>query len=194
MSAEFTDPAFLARLRAQEPIAIEAVVHAYLNQILRAARGAGLDAQSAQEVTQSVFLTFIEGVHRFEGRSHVRTWLFGILYRKIAETRRSLQRENEQDEIDEVVEQRFDASGSWVHPPVEADREVLDAEIRAHLAECLDQVPDRQRLAFHLREVEGLAMAEICNILGVTDTHLGVLLFRARNRLRECLEERGWKG
>ena len=194
MIATFADPAFLARLRAKEPAAIEAVVHAYLNQILRTARGAGLDAQRAQDVTQSVFLTFIEGVHRFEGRSHVRTWLFGILYRKIAETRRSIQRENEQDEIDEIVEQRFNAFGKWVRPPVEADREVLDAEIRAHLAECLDQVPDHQRMAFLLREVEEMGTAEICNILGVTDTHLGVLLFRARNRLRECLEKRGLKG
>lgn len=194
MLANFADPEFLTRLRANETTAIEAVVQAYLAQILRAARGAGLDAQQAEDVTQSVFLTFMEGIHRFEGRSHVRTWLFGILYRKIAEIRRSVKRENEQDPIDGVMEQRFDASGRWVRPPVEADREVLDAEIRTHLAECLDGVPDRQRMAFHMREVEELATDEICNILEVTGTHLGVLLFRARNRLRECLEKRGLKG
>jgi RNA polymerase sigma-70 factor (ECF subfamily) len=190
----FCEPEFIARLRAKEPAALEAVVHAYLSHILRAARGAGLDPDRAQDVTQSVFLTFIQGADRFEGRSQVRTWLFGILYRKIAETRRALQRETEQDEIDEVVEQRFDDSGRWTRPPREADRDTLDAEIRARLAECLDEVPDRQRMAFVLREVEGMATAEICNVLGVSDTNLGVLLFRVRNRLRECLEKRGMKG
>ncbi|PJA74060.1 hypothetical protein CO151_11880 [bacterium CG_4_9_14_3_um_filter_65_15] len=63
----------------REAAALDAVVHAYLPQVLRAARGAGLAAQRAQDVTQSVFLTFIQSLGRFEGRSHVRTWLFGIL-------------------------------------------------------------------------------------------------------------------
>ena len=59
---------------------------------------------------------------------------------------------------------------------------------------CLDEVPDRQRLAFVLREVEGFETEEICNILQVSANNLGVLLFRARNRLRECLESKGMKG
>jgi RNA polymerase sigma-70 factor (ECF subfamily) len=193
-ASSFAAPAFLSRLRAQDPLAIESVTHAYLPQILRAARGAGLDPQRAQDVTQSVFLTFIEGIARFEGRSHVRTWLFGILYRKLSETWRSVGREKELDDIDDIMEARFAGDGRWVRPPREADRATLDAEIRAGLAACLDEVPERQRLAFVLREVEGLTTAEICNALSVTDTNLGVLLFRVRNRLRECLEKRSLKG
>ena len=34
----------------------------------------------------------------------------------------------------------------------------------------------------------------MCKILDVTRTNLGVLLYRARNRLRECLESKGYKG
>jgi RNA polymerase sigma-70 factor (ECF subfamily) len=190
---EFADPAFVNRLRTEDSSALEAVVHAYLPQVLRVARGSGLDPDRAQDVAQSVFLTFIESIARFEGRSHVRTWLFGILYRKIMETRRAVRRESDTDDIDEVVEARFAPDGAWARPPREADRETLDAEIRAHLAACLDEVPDRQRMAFVLREVEGLSTAEICKTLDVTDTNLGVLLYRVRNRLRECLEKRSLK-
>jgi RNA polymerase sigma-70 factor (ECF subfamily) len=140
-----------------------------------------------------VFLTFIETIARFEGRSHVRTWLFGILYRKLSETWRSVKRDNELDDIDGVMETRFAAKGTWARPPRQADQDTLDAEIRTHLAACLDEVPERQRMAFLLREVEGMSTAEICNVLEVTDTNLGVLLFRVRNRLRECLEKRSLK-
>ena len=49
-------------------------------------------------------------------------------------------------------------------------------------------------MAFILREVEGLSTQEMCKILEVTRTNLGVLLYRARNRLRECLEAQGIKG
>lgn len=189
----FSDPAFLSRLRAKDPLALEGVVHAYLPQILRAARGAGLDPHRAEDVTQSVFLTFVETIERFEGRSHVRTWLFGILYRKLSETWRKVAKDRALDDIDGVVEARFAADGTWFTPPRETDRETLDGEIRAHLSACLDTVPERQRMAFLLREVQGLTTSEICKVLGVTDTNLGVLLFRARNRLRECLEERSLK-
>ncbi len=76
------EPEFAARIRASEPAALQSVVHSYLGQILRAARAAGLDPQRAEDVTQATFATFIEKASQFEGRSHVRTWLFGILYKK----------------------------------------------------------------------------------------------------------------
>ena len=47
-------------------------------------------------------------------------------------------------------------------------------------------------MAFVLREIEGLATPEICKILEVTRTNLGVMLYRVRNRLRECLEAKGF--
>ncbi len=100
-------PELVARIRAGDPEALQAAVHAYLSQVLRAARGAGLDPQRAEDVTQATFATFLETASRFEGRSRVRTWLFGILYNKIAEARREIAKDRKKDPIDEVVEQRF---------------------------------------------------------------------------------------
>ena len=116
-------PGLAAAIRERDPEAIQEVVHTYLPQILRAAAGAGLEGQLAEDVAQSTFLTFLETAHRFEGRSRVRTWLFGILYRKIAEARRKTGREQAIEDIDAVFEQNFDASGSWIQPPrpVDAD-------------------------------------------------------------------------
>ena len=48
-------------------------------------------------------------------------------------------------------------------------------------------------MAFVLRELEGLTTEEICKILDVNRTNLGVLLYRSRNRLRECLETKGFR-
>ena len=79
-------------------------------------------------------------------------------------------------------------------PPRLVEAEVYDAEVRPRLNACLETVPTQQRLAFLLREVEGFTTQEICKILQVSRTNLGVLLYRARNRLRECLETQGVKG
>jgi len=185
------DPQLAARVRERDPEVLQAVAQAYLTQIFRSARGAGLDPEHAEEVTQATFTTFIEKAAGFEGRSHVRTWLFGILYNKIAEARRHLARERRTDAIDDVVEKRFDSKGSWVNPPRPVDIQLYASEIRKFLEDCMQMVPTQQRMAFVLREVEGFSSDEICKILDVTHTNLGVLMFRVRNHLRECLETKG---
>ena len=184
------EPATAEAIREGDSAALEAVVDAYLPQVLRAARGAGLEADEAEEVTQETFKTFLEAACRFEGRSHVRTFLFGILYRKIAEARRIRARERTHDPIDDVMEARFAADGSWSHPPLPADHGLRTGETRRALRECLDASPARQRMAFYFREVAGLSTQEVCKILDVSVTNLGVMLFRIRNRTRECLESR----
>ena len=185
------DPDFAARIRERDAQALEEVVRRYLPQILRAAGGAGFAPQLAEDIAQDTFVTFIETAPRFEGRSHVRTWLFGILYKKIAAARRHLRRDQEIDNIEEVFDQRFDNAGSWTRPPRPVDAEIYDAEIGQGIDSCLEEVPTKQRMAFVLREIEGMDSEEIRKILEVTRTNLGVLLHRVRNRLRECLEAKG---
>lgn len=187
---ELDDPRAAETIRAGDPEALAAVVDAYLPEVLRAARGAGLPADEAEEVVQETFIGFLQAAPRFEGRCHVRTFLFGILYRKISDARRSREQARRHDPIDAVVEARFQPNGSWSRPPAPSDRLVEIQELRRFLSECLEASPATQRLAFHLREVEGLSTEEICKILEVTATNLGVMLYRLRNRTRECLEAR----
>ena len=185
------DPGLAVQVRAGNRTAIQTVVETYLAQILRAARGAGLDPQRAEDVTQATFTTFIEAAPRFEGRSSVRTWLFGILYKKIAEARRARRRDRQMDEIDEAFEGRFDASGNWSTPPQPVDTNLHHKEVKTEIFACLDAAPPRLTLAFILREVEELSTEDICNVLGITRTNLGVMLHRIRNRVRDCLESKG---
>ena len=87
------------------------------------------------------------------------------------------------DDIEVVFEQRFDDAGSWTRPPLPVDAEVYEAEVRQGIDGCLDRVPTNQRMAFVLREVEGMDTQEVCKILEVTSTNLGVLLHRVRKIL-----------
>ncbi len=185
------DPDLSAQVRAGNRTAIQTIVETYLAQIHRAARGAGLDPQQAEDVTQATFTTFIEVAPRFEGRSSVRTWLFGILYKKIAEARRARQRDHQMDEIDEAFERRFDASGHWRTPPQPIDTELHHKEVETEIFACLEAAPLRQTLAFILREVEELSSEDIRNVLGISRTNLDVMLHRIRNRVRDCLESKG---
>ena len=191
--ADFSDPVFLIRLKNRDEAALAALVDTYLPQLLRAGRGMGFSPEDCDDLAQTALTALIEGLDRFEGRSHVRTFLFGIFYNKVSERLREKHKEQEHDSLDEVFESRFDASGRWRQPPVDVEKEIFAQEVRRIIRDCLETIPRAQRVAFYLREVEEMKTPEICKKIGITATNLGVLLFRARNRLRECVEKKGIK-
>ena len=187
-------PVFLERLRRRDPDALAEAVRDHARPLLRAARALGIAEQEAEDLVQDVFTTFLERLDSFEGRSQLRTWLFGILHRKSLERRRTLNRIDRTDPIDEAFEARFDQDGNWSQPPADMERQLLSKEIGEMIRDCMGGLPANQREVFVLREVEGLDTAEICKIVDVSVTNLGVLMYRARVRLRECLETKGLGG
>jgi RNA polymerase sigma-70 factor, ECF subfamily len=191
--SSFSDPEFLERLKRRDPLAWEAIVDAYLPQLLRAGRGMGFSLDEAQDLGQSVFVGLMEGIARFEGRSHIRTFIFGIFYNKVSEHLREKQKAEGNDPIDEVMESRFDLRGRWRQPPADIEESVFGREVSGMVEDCLERIPRAQRIAFYLREVEEMKTEEICKKMAISGTNLGVMLFRARNRLRECLEGKGLK-
>jgi RNA polymerase sigma-70 factor (ECF subfamily) len=181
-------------IRNGDPGTLEHVIRECLPALLRTAMAAGLPRDRAEDAVQSALLVFVQRAPDFDGRARVSTWIHGILVRKIWEARRGVQRDNEKQDIDLLVDNRFDADGRWVRPPTGPDELLARGEVRRELTSCLEALPDRHRVAFTLREVEGFETEEVCNILDVTANNLGVLLFRARNGLRECLESKGFEG
>jgi RNA polymerase sigma-70 factor (ECF subfamily) len=188
------DPEFLDHLKKRDDGAWESVVDTYLPQLLRAARGMGFSVDESRDMAQSVFVALMAGIERFEERSQLRTFLFGIFYNKVSEQLREKQRAEKTDPIDDVMESRFDCNGKWRQPPRDIEDQLYSREARQTVDECLETLPPSQRIAFYLREVEEISTAEICKKMAVSATNLGVLLFRARNRLRECVEKKGVKG
>ncbi len=188
-----TPPVLLERLRRRDPEALAEAVRDHARPLYRAARALGFAEPEAEDLVQDVFTIFLEKLDGFEGRSQLRTWLFGILHRKAMERRRAAWVDDRADPIDEVFESRFDANGKWSRPPADLERLFQSKELGQAIRGCMDGLPANQREAFVLREVEGMETDEICKILDVSVTNFGVLMHRARARLRECLESKGWK-
>jgi RNA polymerase sigma-70 factor (ECF subfamily) len=179
----------LQALRERRPGALEALVRAHSGALLGAALGLGLADTDAEELVQETFAAFLKGLERFEGRSRLRTYLFGILYNKASELRRRRGREQPLEGDDPAHESRFDARGHWARPPQGPEEAALSKEVSEIIARCAEGLTTAQRAAFFMKEVQGADPREICNVLDVSGTHLRVILFRARVKLRECLEK-----
>ncbi|MBI2384660.1 MAG: sigma-70 family RNA polymerase sigma factor [Elusimicrobia bacterium] len=175
-------------LRARSPEALTAMVNEHLPALLAGALAIGLSRADAEEAVQETFVAFLSASDRFQVRSSLRTYLFGILYYKASHLRAKARREEGRDDLEAVLEARLDAGGMW--PPRGPEAEMLGAETRSRIKEAAESLSTAQRTAFFLKEVEGATPAAICGVLNVTPTYLRVLLYRARMKLRLCLGPR----
>lgn len=179
----------LQRLRARDEAALAQVIDEHSGALYAAAMALGVGPVDAEDLVQDALCAFLDGLDRFRGESSVRTYLFGILYNKARQKWSSSWREQPTDPVDVAFEARFDSAGVLrkLRGPEE---ENIARELSELIEDCSSALSQSQRAAFYLKEVEHEPSEAICNILGVTETHLGVLLFRARNKLRECLEKK----
>lgn len=99
---------------------------------------------------------------------------------------------------DAAVDGLFAADGHWRQPPKAWDLDAAGAleaqEFHAVFARCQEALPERQAQVVALRLVDELASEEVCKLLAISESNLGVLLHRARARLRACLELRWFSG
>lgn len=159
---------------------LEPVLYAY-------AVRAVADPDAARDLVQETLLAAVAGRPRFEGRASLRTWCIGILTHKVmdlfrARTRTAAIAGDPADELaDELAE------------PVEhrPDRVIERRQALSLLDAGIRRLPELERLAVLLVDVEGFDRDEACRELAITANHLRVLLHRGRHRLRRLLESEG---
>jgi RNA polymerase sigma-70 factor (ECF subfamily) len=186
-----SDAALVDALRAGDEAAFVSLVRQYHPRLLRFAETLVPTRAVAEEVVQDTWLGVVKGIHKFEGRSSVRTWLFRVLVNR-ARSAGAREPRNVRLEPEDSLDGRFGADGHWSHSP-ETWSDRVDSKLAAHhLAErvraCLPQLPAAQRQVIMLRDLEGLNAAETCDLLGLSVANQRVLLHRARSRVRSILE------
>lgn len=142
------------------------------------------DQERALEALQASYLKAIEGRARFNGRSSVRTWFFGVVMRTAAEQRRSRV-------VGELALGRWlrrEPSRARVPTPEELSR---DAEARGQLQELLNRLSRRQRELLHLVFYQELSIEEAAAVLCISIGSARRHYERGKSRLRELISRAG---
>ena len=200
------DQDLASRLRAGDEAAFREIVAEYGGRLSRLARSFSRNDAVIEEAVQETWVAVIGGIHGFEGRAPLRTWLFGIL---VNQARRLAVREHRHAQValggniaggssgssdeGEDREPGMGRNGMWVEPPTpwgfeNPESAVLSMETLRVIESALAELPETQRQVVLLRDVEGLAAEQVCNTLGVSDTNQRVLLHRGRARVRRALD------
>ncbi|CAO5183277.1 RNA polymerase sigma-70 factor, ECF subfamily [Frankia sp. AiPs1] len=202
-AVDSADARLVRALRDGDEAAFARLVERWTPTMLAVANSCVPSRAVAEDVVQETWLAVLTGLHRFEGRSRLRTWVFSILV-NIARSRGARERRSvpfsalSYDETaPTVAADRFLPSGDewaghWSAPPLAWDlpeSAALSGEIRSRLRAALDALPARQRAVVQLRDVLGLDPGEVCELLGLEPGNQRVLLHRGRARLRQALED-----
>lgn len=197
----------VAALRRKDEMAFATLIALHHSSLLRVARLYVNSVEVAEEVVQDTWLGVIKGIHNFEGRSSLKTWIFQIL---INRSRTRGQRESRSipfsaffDAETAPAEPAVDPSqfnendpewpGGWVTQPrnwgATPEQVLLSSEVRAYTEAAIEALPPSQREVITLRDVQGWTAEEVCNVLGVSETNQRVLLHRARSKVRQSLDK-----
>jgi RNA polymerase sigma-70 factor (ECF subfamily) len=190
-----SDFGLLDQLKAGDQAAFCSLVRRHNHAMTSIAHAHVGNWATAEEVVQQTWLIVIASLSRFDGRSTLKTWIFGILV-NVARARVRCDRKSipfTDLGIDAVDPSRFIASGQWADPPdawgdLTPERIVGGRELIEHMAMALDALPPTQRSVVILRDLEGLDAEEASKVLGVSEGNQRVLLHRARSRLRSAME------
>ncbi len=142
------------------------------------------DEDLASEVHQMTFIQAYEGLNRFQRRSALRTWLYGIARHRCLDALKGRRRQRRRFEpVSEAPDQPVAA------PAVE---DLLAARSLARaLARCLQGLAPRVKAAVLLRYQAGISYVEMARICRERPATLQARVARALPVLRRCLEEQG---
>lgn len=205
-SQPMPDAALVEALRRGDEDAFLGLVARLHAPMLRFARGLSGSDAAAEDSVQDTWAAVLQNLHGFEGRSPVRSWIFGILANQ-ARTRASrdgrvlpLSSLGADDDSPAVDPAEFlpDSHprwpGHWVKwPEPWPDEQLLSREMVEQATRAIAALPEGQRAVIQLRDVEGWSAGEVCEALGLSEVNQRVLLHRARSRVRRDLD-RAMKG
>lgn len=166
MSLPASTPALDERAR------LSAIYREHFEFVWRSLRRLGAPEHALEDATQDVFLVAARRIDEFEGRSSIRTWLFGIAMRVVRSQRRTAWRH--QRKVDALAAAPAEAPGD---PIAQRDAQRL-------LLALLESLDDDKRAVYVLAELEGMTVVEIAEGLGTNVNTIYTRLRAARQQLR----------
>ncbi len=142
--------------------------------------------QDAEDLVQETYLQAFQKWDQFEGQSKISTWLFTIASRICIRKKRLNAGEPKQIES---LEELLPSSGETIPAVTSLDPlvEILRQELQAEVARALSELPDHFRLPTVLREIGGLTINEIAEILELSKGTVKSRIHRSRLILRKSL-------
>jgi RNA polymerase sigma-70 factor (ECF subfamily) len=186
-----SDVELLRGLRAGKDEAFATLVRSHGGRMLAVARRFLSNEEDARDAVQDAFLSAFRAIDRFEGDAKLSTWLHRIVVNASLMKLRTRRRRPE-GKIDDLLP-HFLENGHQAEPaaqwPRSADALIESAENRSLVRAAIDELPENYRTVLLLRDIEEYDTQQAAEALGLSRAAVKTRLHRARQALRQLLDE-----
>jgi RNA polymerase sigma-70 factor (ECF subfamily) len=158
--------------------AFEILARRYLRPVYAVVSSFLSRQEDIDDAAQDTFLRALENIRAYDPKRPFAPWLYQV-GRNVARNRWKYVKKRQHRELDDALEA---VNGN------DPERKVELSELRLRVAEAIDSLPERQRTAFKLHDVEGFKATEIAEMMGVNDGTVRANLHHARRELRKRLK------
>jgi RNA polymerase sigma-70 factor (ECF subfamily) len=182
VTVQHDDRELAARARGGDEAAFAALVRRHQGGVRRCAARILGDEEEARDIAQLAFVRAWENLSRYDPTWSFSTWLYRIASNLAIDVLRS------RDSRDRTHAAHLRLVGDSVGPS--APHDLAEREVRRIFSELAETLSPSQRMAFVLREVEGLPTDEVARAMACTEATVRNHVFQARATLRRELAAR----
>jgi len=183
------DEILVRDMKAGNTEAFDRIFELYQRKIYALAFNMTRNQMDAQDITQDVLLTIFRKIDTFQGKSAFSSWVYRITLNATYMKLRTKKKE-QYVELDETLPS-FNHAGfqnekvsDWSKS---TDSLLFSNETKEVIEKAVDLLPEKEKVVFILRDVEGLSTEKVGDILDLTVPAIKSRLHRARLFLRKKL-------
>jgi RNA polymerase sigma-70 factor (ECF subfamily) len=172
-----TEHALIKRIAEGDKQALAALYRQMERPLYRFIQSRLNDPFEANDILHDVFMEVWRSADRFEGRSKLQTWIFGIAYRKVIDRHRKAGRTSLTDVPDENIADDTESAESCV----------IAGQDAAQVRHCLSELSHDHRTAISLAFWEDMNYREIAEVCKTAEGTIKTRIFHAKKLLLRCL-------
>ncbi|GJM32487.1 MAG: RNA polymerase sigma factor [Saprospiraceae bacterium] len=183
---QLDDKEIVSRILEGEKELYEILLRRYNQTLFRAIRSYINEQVDVEDAMQNTYLRAYEKLNQYRGESAFHTWLIRIginealKHLRSRKKRQNLFSVNDEDHTSNIIQL---SDQKMMNP----EMKVIQGETRRLIEKAIDQLPEKYRTVYMLREVEGIPNSEIADCLDISESNVKVRLHRAKTLLKETL-------
>ena len=182
------DAGLVSKALQRDKVAFGKLVTRYYDMVYAISYGVLHSREAALDVTQDVFLKVYNDLHKFQGRSKFKTWLYRVTVNAALDATRKIKPTRSLDATDASSEE--DEKPVVITDPSTGPRDLASQrELRRLIDQAIEQLSPDHRAVLVMREWQEMSYDEIAEALEVEIGTVMSRLYYARKKLAEVLEQ-----
>lgn len=188
-ASKAADIEMILAIRKGDAVAYQGLVEKYQNRVYNLIYGMVRNREDARDLTQDSFVKAYQKLDSFRLEASFYTWLYRIAMNVSIDFIRKAKRRGTTEFDEGVAVKESDGGISESHHQDSPSKELERKQLYSKIMTALQKLPEDQRQAVLLRELEGFSYKEISDIMGIPEGTVMSRLFYARKRLQQLLSD-----